>query len=1302
MYKNFKTRLLTSISAITLLAVAHANDAHAQVIDYNTFNRNMSSIYSTMNIMGNWNDLRTTSLQGISGKNIKKLRGLQDQVTAVERQWQSQNNSLNNLSAQQKLAVYNSQSYQDAYAQYLYMTKYVKPLTAKLISGAHLTVTEAKQYADPFAITAIRNTEKATTVAQFINQQTLSLGVVTPPTTVTPTPVTPPTTVTTTPVTPPTTVTTTPVTPPTTVTPTPVTSTVTNLSPIITTNTSNGVEFTLSNVSFSDSASTSVVTTGTPAVTKLSQDVIADVPNNDGTITRTTKRITTTTTTTPKTTVSTVQRTFVDKVYKNVTTVTVTTPRTKTTYSDGREVTTEGTPVTATSAPVKTFIRDIIRTETIETGRNTENIVSSINDAPGTIISVVSVQKTISNTQLLAPIIITSNSEGKQYVTTSYVDGEPISVVVNGTPTVSTATSNNIVDTKNTDGSTTRNTYNITTTTTITPKTTNVTKVRTYTDAIKKDITVTTTTTPVTRNNYSDGTYTDTNGAPVITRSKETKLVSTNTRTETITVSNNTDNITTTSNNAPGVLVSTVAIAAPVISSNDPNMGTPTPMASNDPNFYKTSEFMRNRTNAQINADQAYARGWTGKGVTVAVADTGYMTSHQDLQGQVIASKDYTGKGIEDVHGHGTHVLGTIVGLKNDTGTHGVAYDSKAIVIKIGGYINMVRGKPTPSMSANVDDGARGLAWAADNGATVGNLSVNSTYDKTFTGSELKNKGNGNYVVEGRYNYGAGQYYNMQDPNLWKSVTDKGMVVVNSAGNQGLPVAANPGYFATVTDQSGNLLLGGKMLIVGAVDQDNKIMDWSNRAGHICQQFNSITNTCGDKHRTSDFYILAPGATTSTSINGDIANMQGTSMAAPVVTGGVAIVNQMWPYMKGENIVKLLTTTANKSIPDYNKETHGAGVLDLDKATQPVGAVGIPTGGRTTAAAKPVISNSSGSGSALNSLASTGSLSNVMVVDEFNRDFYVNLSNGITVKDKRKISEVAVQQSGTSYLPFQQSLGAFEQGGEVVITDDLKFGFANSKDVKGDYTSHVSKNWKMDDKFRIRTTMGTIGEKHTWLGNDSSGALAVGKDNKTYFSQIGFDYVDVMETWSIDLGRGYTSVNTTDESMIKKVNTLQSQSMKLGYERNMNDNQKWGITIGVPNYISRGSATVSVPYATTAEGDIVYNNVKANLKTRTPEKNIGLYYTENGETDLDWNIRFSTEYRHNLAGEAGKKGVGFGIQVDKKFWGSCGFGPWLNMKEFCVKMREDEENFKKEYAKKSQVYEDMLSGKNHEAIGWNK
>jgi len=805
-------------------------------------------------------------------------------------------------------------------------------------------------------------------------------------------------------------------------------------------------------------------------------------------------------------------------------------------------------------------------------------------------------------------------------------------------------------------------------------------------------------TTPVTKITYTDGTSITQNGTTTESRTTETVIIGTSTRTETINNASRTENIVTTESNAPGVLHASTTTApvaiAPVDSTvtKDPNMGTPTAGFNADPKFYNTQEYKNSMAHEAVKANQAYARGWTGKGVTVAVADSGYNPTNPDTNTNVVATKDYTGTGIQDTYGHGSHVLTTIVGKKNDFGSHGIAYDAEAIVIKIG-----------TNRSSNLNSAAMGLSWAADNGATVGNVSANTTYDTTFRNS-LLGVGNGDYVSkDSRYNYSAGRYYNVQDPALWKAATDKGMVVVNSAGNQGLPVSANPGYFATVTDANGNLLLGGRMLIVGAVDTNKEIAWYSNRAGHICQQFNAATNTCNDKYKVSDFYLLAPGYTATTRPDGDVDSMQGTSMAAPIVTGGVAIVSQMWPYMKGENIVKLLTTTADKNLPGYDKSTHGAGLLDLDRATQPVGAVGIPTGGRSTSSAKTTsITNTSGSGSALSSLASTGSLSNVMVVDEFSRDFYVNLSKGITVKDKRKISEVTVQQSGTSYLPFQQSLGTFEQGGEWSITDDIKFGFANSKDVKGDYTSHVSKNWKMDDKFRIRTTMGTVGEKNTWLGNDSSGALAVGKNNNTYFSQLGLDYVSGSDTWSIDLGRGYTSVNTASDSMIKNISTLQSQSLKLGFERGMNANQKWGITIGVPNYISKGSATVGVPYATTAEGDILYDNVKANLKTRTPERNVGLYYSQQPEKSTDWTMTFNTEYRQNLAGQPGKDGVNFGFRVSKSFWGSCGFGPWLNMAEACVEMRagRDMELVQKEQEDKAAFYHMIKNDPTKAQLEW--
>ena len=1220
MNKNFKLRLLTGISALTLLTVAHVQDANAS-IDFKAFNSNTSNIYSTMNIMGGWNEVLTISRQGISGKSIRKLRAMQSTLFTVEQEWQSQNTALTKLSPAERLAVYNSPSYQEAYTQYLYMTKYVKPLTAKLISGQHLSATEAKQFADPFAINAIKNTEKATTVAQFVNQQIINLGVISPPVAVTPTPVAPPVTV----------------------APTPVTSTTVAIAPKVTTVSSNGAQFIEAATNHIDGPATQTIQEGSPVSNQTYADSYKDVDNGNGSITRTTTRITTITSTTPQTKITMATRTWTDKIYMNVTTTTTTTPQTQTTYSDGRVVVSAGT-ATATTNTVKTFVSESIRTAVIETNRIIENMVSVTSDAPGVVTNTQSISKVVSNTTQLTPVVETSKQHKEKYTVPSHQDSAVQSVAQDGTPVKNSNSADNIQITKNTNGTTTTNTYKITTTVTTTPRTITESYIRTYTDTVKQDVVTTTRTTPVTKISYTDGTSITQKGATVESQSTETVTISSATRFENIAKATRTENIVSTESNTPGVLVAShttpMATVPPDNSTvKDPNMGTPTAGHNTDQTFYNTNEYKASKAHETVKADMAYSRGWTGKGVTIAVADSGYNPNNPDTNSNVVASRDYTNSGIVDTNGHGGHVLTTIVGKKNDFGSHGIAYDANAIVVKIAS------GK-----SVNLNNAAHGLAWAAEQGAVVGNISANSQYDKTFRNS-LVGVGNGDYISkDSRYNYAAGKYYNVQDPALWKAATDKGMVVVNSAGNQGLPVSANPGYFATVTDKDGNLVLGGKMLIVGALDTNKEIAWYSNKAGHICQQYNIATNACSDKYKVSDFYILAPGWTATTKSDGDVDTMQGTSMAAPIVTGGVAIVSQMWPYMKGENIVKLLTTTADKNLPGYDKGTHGAGLLDLDKATQPIGAVGIPTSGRTTSAAKTTnLTSTGGSGTALSALAKSGTLSNVMVVDEFQRDFYINLSQGITVKDKRKISEVNVQQSGSSYLPFQHSIGSFEQGGEWHITDDLKFGFSNSKDVKGDYTTHVAKDWKVDDSLQVRTTMGTVGEKQTWLGNASSGALSVGKNNKTYFTQIGLEYVKEKDTWSIDLGRGLTTVNTTNDSMIKKVNTLQSQSLKLGYERHMDDYQKWGVTVAMPNYVSRGSATVQLPHATTAEGDIIYENVKANLKTRTPERNLGLYYTASGETDLDWNIRFSTELRQNIAGETGKKGVEVGLQFEKKF-----------------------------------------------------
>ena len=838
----------------------------------------------------------------------------------------------------------------------------------------------------------------------------------------------------------------------------------------------------------------------------------------------------------------------------------------------------------------------------------------------------------------LNPIVETKIARGAEFTeknVSSSIGTQTNTVVME--KAISTISNKDVVsNVTNKDGSITRTTRRVTTTTVVTPKVTTITAPKTVINKVYVNVITTTITTPRT-SKIINGKEVITAGKPVTKVGPAVKTFVRNVPTTSIIqVSVSRENITTSTDNTPGVLIATEIIPA-VVTVTGVN-GTPTAGYNNNPSFYQTNEF-KSGVGSIVKADKAYARGWTGKGVTVAVADTGYATNSTDLQGQVIATKDYTGTGINDTNGHGTFVLGEIVALKNNVGTQGIAYDSKAIVIKIGS-----------GSSVNLSAATQGLAWAADQGAVVGNVSANSNYDSKFT-KNLVSVGKGVYrSTDTRYDYSSGKYYNLQDPAEWKAVTDRGMIVVNAAGNQGLAVAANPGYFATVTDASGNLLLGGRMLIVGAADERGNPYAWSNKAGSICQNYITSTSSCADKYKVSDFYLLAPGKTQSTGLNNNVTSMYGTSMAAPIVTGGVALVSQMWPYMKGENVVRLLTTTANKNLPNYDPSTHGQGMLDLDRATQPVGAVGIPTSGRTTSAVNTATLNTSGgTGSALSSLKGTGALSNVMIVDEFSRDFYVNLSQGITVKDKRKISDIKAQQDGLSYLPFQQSYGNFNQGGEFTIIDDLKVGMASNPDFKGDWSSHVTKKFGMSPNFAVRTTLGTMSEQTTWLGNESSGALSVGKNNSTNFAQVGVDYVQDKNKWSIDLGRGYTNVNTTSNSLIKSVDTLQSQSLKIGFEQSLTDTSNWGITTGLPNYITKGSATVSIPYATSAEGDVLYNDVKADLKTRTPEKNLGLYYTERGESDMDWSMRYNAEYRKDIAGETGKNNLGFGIQVERRF-----------------------------------------------------
>ncbi len=409
---------------------------------------------------------------------------------------------------------------------------------------------------------------------------------------------------------------------------------------------------------------------------------------------------------------------------------------------------------------------------------------------------------------------------------------------------------------------------------------------------------------------------------------------------------------------------------------NSDYLGTPTNVTSNNPIDFETTE-AENGAVLVTYANHAYARGWTGKGSTALILDTGIDQDHPEFAGKVkyLWDAGYSTP-YEDENGHGTHVAGIVSANKDGTGIHGIAYDADLAIAKIGEANGI-------SLSA----AKQALNWAKQyDDIVVANLSANTNYSSSYN-SSMTDQGSGIFTNE-HVVYGGSNYYNLEDPTTWKDVIPDELVLVVAAGNSSNDYVQNPATFASATDANGDLELDGRMLVAGNWNTSTQTIDGA-KSGHVCKDY---TTQCNDTYKTSDFYILAPGTNINSTYNdGGYKKMSGTSMAAPVVTAGVSIVHQMWPYMKGKNIAQVLLQTANKDLSNYSVTTHGQGLLDLDKATQPVGELGISLTGRTgtTATISGSVSISGIDDSVI------ASLSSISAIDDFDRDFKVDLSSMI-------------------------------------------------------------------------------------------------------------------------------------------------------------------------------------------------------------------------------------------------------------------------------------------------------------------
>jgi len=605
------------------------------------------------------------------------------------------------------------------------------------------------------------------------------------------------------------------------------------------------------------------------------------------------------------------------------------------------------------------------------------------------------------------------------------------------------------------------------------------------------------------------------------------------------------------------------------------DMGTRTPNYNSDASSYETNEYnyIDNKQLSVSNFSTAYSRGWTGKGSLVTIADTGANTNHVDLDDNIKYTVDYTGTTIDNNSNHGTHVAGIAAGEKNGTGMHGAAFDADLAIAKVGsGY------------SFSFSHAKTAAAWGRDKGSVAINVSAEQNLDNAFKNSLVKTA-DGNYYSTHWY-YGVNGYNGAVDEaSSWKSALGNEQVLVKAAGNAGRDFSAGMNQMATATDSNGNLLLDGQMIVVGNYDTNNgKIHSSSNKAGTVCATYKN--NVCIDAKKIKDFYIMADGtAVTSTAENGGYVTMTGTSMAAPVVTGSIAVLHQMWPHMKGKYLVQLVLITGNKNIAGYDENVHGQGLLDMDKATRPVGATGIPTTGRTNGGVSNLVGGANVSGVSSSNIQA---LTSVMVLDSFERDFYIDLGDMTQSVDTRTVS-VAEQMGAVNYYKSYMNANQHITFPKYVIDDNsnIEFGFGASD---GHY-----------------------------LGNSFSGTLGTTVDSSTIYANYNYN----KGGFYAQAGLGYSTVNFDTSNSLLSSNTANviSSTATVGYEVKPADGHKLGFNVSQPVTIEDAKLNYTIPTSRTLDGKVNFTNSTVNFKNDKREIDIGTYYTFNiqktGNSEID-------------------------------------------------------------------------------------
>lgn len=687
-------------------------------------------------------------------------------------------------------------------------------------------------------------------------------------------------------------------------------------------------------------------------------------------------------------------------------------------------------------------------------------------------------------------------------------------------------------------------------------------------------------------------------------------------------------------------------------------------LKNDSPTLFRTGEFNLGYQLSAVKADYAYGRGFAGSGQVVAIFDSGMNGSHADFQGQLY----YTGYdalantlgGFSDTTGHGTFVAGIIGASKNNYGMHGIAFESKLMPIRI---VN-------PDGSINLSDTqlARGVYFATNNGARVFNNSWNSSATITDVSKAQLDYWMPKSLMAYRYALDRGAIVvfaagneSKANPGFYSSLPiyypelERGWVAVvataengaiasysNRCGSSAGWCIAAPGTNLVSTYNNAYGRGSGTSFAAPVVSAAFAIM--RQRWPHLTnQQIRDILFRTANKTGIySNASIYGQGFL---DLDKATAPVGGTSVAtgSTVKSGTTTTTSTVASFGRGVRSVGGGDLPHMIVLDEYGRDyevdttsffTHVNDSFDASSALAGFGkGMDSFTQGRATYAysftpdSKNMLTNAALDGMRLFIEAPLGKNSSLST--SFNVD--PTASFGLAARDEIFSGAVVDDEALTNpYMTLAKNPVTFTA--RTMLTDDVwvKAGSfmgqqatdpsapqtttddPNYISARGAVFGHVAEaGVKIAKKSGIALNAGFVQEEGAFLGSTSSGAASLADKTTTSFvaASAQFDLGGGLKAFG-GFEMGWSDVKAASNSLVKDISGVSSQSFRVGLTKTgvVGQKDRLGFVISQPLRVNSGTASLDVPVARDAAGNLTTKRASLALGAEGSELDIQAFY----------------------------------------------------------------------------------------------